>query len=124
MPEKEDLEIVTQSLPMSRRYFVAAGTGAAALSASPLRAAPMQGDHTAQPGWGQPLHPIDPVQTELVMNLVVTCSSPQRMGPDPQSKDGVRDEFWPIIGGRFEGKGIRGTVVPGGADFPVAALMV
>jgi hypothetical protein len=28
-------------------------------------------------------------------------------------------EIWPIIGGRFEGKGIRGTVVPGGGDFPV-----
>ncbi|MFO1465913.1 MAG: DUF3237 family protein [Steroidobacteraceae bacterium] len=30
-----------------------------------------------------------------------------------------RHEVWPIIGGRFEGKGIRGTVIPGGGDFPV-----
>lgn len=61
----------------------------------------------------------DPPRTELVMQLVVTCSSPEKMGGAAQSKDGTRDEIWPIIGGRFEGKGIRGTVVPGGGDFPV-----
>jgi hypothetical protein len=27
--------------------------------------------------------------------------------------------MWPIVGGRFEGKGMRGTVIPGGGDFPV-----
>ena len=32
---------------------------------------------------------------------------------------GSAPRFWPIVGGRFEGKGIRGTVVPGGGDFPV-----
>ena len=61
----------------------------------------------------------DPVQTELVFNLVVTCSSPELIGPTEASKDGSRRDIWPIIGGRFEGKGIRGVVVPGGGDFPL-----
>jgi hypothetical protein len=41
------------------------------------------------------------------------------MGSSSASKDGERGEYWPIIGGRFSGKDIRGAVVPGGADFPV-----
>jgi hypothetical protein len=61
----------------------------------------------------------DPIQTELVMNLVVTCSPPETMGPNKQSKDGIRDDFWPIIGGYFEGPGIKGSVIPGGADYPL-----
>lgn len=66
-----------------------------------------------------PLLERDPVKMELVMQLVVTCSSPESIGAAPQSKDGQRTEVWPIVGGRFEGKGIRGVVVPGGGDFPV-----
>jgi len=61
----------------------------------------------------------DPVKLELVMQLVVTCSDPESVGGAENSKDGRRTEIWPIISGRFEGKGIRGTVVPGGGDFPV-----
>lgn len=61
----------------------------------------------------------DPVKLELVMQLVVTCSNPESLGGAKQSKDGEREEIWPIIGGKFQGKGIRGTVVPGGGDFPV-----
>ena len=66
-----------------------------------------------------PLVPRDLPRLELVMQLVVTCSSPEPTGGSTRSKDGERKEVWPIIGGRFEGKGIRGTVVPGGGDFPV-----
>jgi hypothetical protein len=66
-----------------------------------------------------PLVERDPVRVELVMQLVVTCSTPVKTGGAAQSKDGRRTEIWPIIGGRFEGKGLRGTVVPGGGDFPV-----
>jgi hypothetical protein len=66
-----------------------------------------------------PLVDLDPVRTELVMNLVVTCSSPEHTAPTTASKDGRRDDIWPIIGGRFEGPGIRGSVVPGGGDFPL-----
>jgi hypothetical protein len=61
----------------------------------------------------------DPIKTELVLQLVVTCSNPEKIGPTEDSKDGKRGEIWPIIGGRFVGKGIRGTVVAGGGDFPV-----
>src|ERR1700755_2857833 len=68
-----------------------------------------------------PLQPQDPVKLTLVMQAVVTCSSPEAVGGSGKgaSKDGTRTEIWPIIGGRFEGKGIRGTVIAGGADFPV-----
>lgn len=66
-----------------------------------------------------PLTERDPPKLELVMQLVVTCSNPESIGGSSQSKDGKRDDIWPIIGGRFEGKDIRGTVVPGGGDFPV-----
>jgi hypothetical protein len=66
-----------------------------------------------------PMKEQDAPRLELVMQLVVTCSNPESIGGSAQSKDGKRDEIWPIIGGRFEGKGIRGTVIPGGGDFPV-----
>ncbi len=66
-----------------------------------------------------PLIERDPVKMELVMQLVVTCSDPEKIGSSERSKDGKRTEIWPIIGGRFEGKGIRGDVIPGGGDFPV-----
>ena len=66
-----------------------------------------------------PTTPLDPVKLELVMQIVATCSSPEEIGGSTHSKDGIRDSVWPIIGGRFVGKGIRGVVVPGGGDFPV-----
>lgn len=61
----------------------------------------------------------DPVKLELVMDLVVTCSDPEPLGGSENSKDGKRREIWPIIGGKFQGKDIRGTVIAGGGDFPV-----
>lgn len=70
-----------------------------------------------------PLVEQDPVKTQLVMQLVVTCTGPEKLGAGEQSKDGKRTEIWPIVGGRFEGrfdgKTIHGTVIPGGGDFPV-----
>lgn len=60
------------------------------------------------------------VNLELVMNIIVTCSSPSRpSGDSNKSKDGIRERNWEIVGGRFEGKNIKGTVIPGGGDFPV-----
>src|SRR5262245_26964237 len=61
----------------------------------------------------------DQPKLELVMKIVVTCASPEAVAPTSASKDGQRQEIWPILGGRFFGKNIRGTVVPGGGDFPV-----
>jgi len=61
----------------------------------------------------------DPIQLELVMQLVVVCSDGESIGGSTNSKDGRRSEVYPIVGGRFEGENIRGTVVAGGGDFPV-----
>lgn len=72
------------------------------------------------PAWTSwPLTPHDAPKVELVMQLVVTCSTPVPVGGSMHSKDGERREVWPILGGRFWGRGIRGTVVAGGGDFPV-----
>lgn len=70
-------------------------------------------------GTGLPLIERDPPKFKLVMQLVVTCTDPEPVAATAASKDGKRDEIWPIIGGRFLGPGIRGTVIPGGGDFPV-----
>lgn len=98
-------------MTINRRMMLvgAAGAGAAAWIPGVMAAA------------AEPLKIIDGVSTELVMNLVVTCSNMiPTGGPEVKkaAKDGVRDQIWPIIGGRFWGKNIRGTVVPGGGDFP------
>jgi hypothetical protein len=63
----------------------------------------------------------DQVGLEWVMNLVPFCTEPEFMGDksDQVSADGDRYDVWPIIGGTFWGRGIKGTVIPGGGDFPV-----
>ncbi len=97
----------------------AAGAAAATL-ARPAPAAALTGaPNVAPPKGPDDLRVLDPVRTELVMNLVVTCSSPERMGPSKQAKDGTREVVWPIVGGRFWGPRLNGEVLPGGGDFPV-----
>lgn len=58
---------------------------------------------------------------EWVMDIVPVCSDPEPMGPagDTTAADGKRDVAWPITGGYFTGRGIKGRVNPGGGDFPV-----
>lgn len=99
---------MSEDRSISRRALVAAGVGAAVASAGVAKAQ----------GRLAPLTDLDPIRTELVMNVVVTCSAPEPMS-NPQSKDGRREVIWPIVGGRFEGPNIRGQVIPGGGDFPV-----
>lgn len=91
----------------ARRHFLS-GCAVTLLAAATGTAA-----HAAE------LIPIEGPKLTLVMNLVVTCTDPEKVGGGPASKDGQRTEIWPIVGGRFEGLGIRGTVIPGGGDFPV-----
>lgn len=95
---------------MNRRNMLTLSTGTIAAAALPaLQAAESS-------GWAAP--EFDIPRPELVLELVVTCSKPEAVGPETASKDGQRRTIWPIIGGTFVGKDIRGTVVPGGGDFP------
>lgn len=76
----------------------------------------------ATPAGPEPMKVIDAPGVELVLNILATCSDPVATGGaevKQPSRDGVREEIWPIIGGRFWGTDIRGIVVPGGGDFPV-----
>ena len=54
-----------------------------------------------------------PLQTEFVYEAVVEIAAPVEVGPTPQ---GTR-RYIPITGGTFEGPRLRGTILPGGADW-------
>jgi hypothetical protein len=54
-------------------------------------------------------------ELDLVLELTATLEAPHAIGQTPQ---GTR-RVVPIVGGRFEGPRLRGTVVPGGADWQV-----
>ena len=101
-------------IDLERRAVLALGAAATAAAA----AQPALAQTASASGLGD-MRVLDPVRTEIVMNLVVTCSAPEKMGPTADAPDGKRGDIWPIIGGRFEGPNIRGSVVPGGGDFPV-----
>ncbi|WP_052081109.1 DUF3237 domain-containing protein [Pseudomonas sp. ML96] len=55
------------------------------------------------------------INSELVMQINVKLGPEEDMGKGP---DGHRINY-PIIGGTFVGKGVKGTVVSGGADMSV-----
>jgi hypothetical protein len=55
------------------------------------------------------------IDSELVMQINVKLGAQEDMG---KGADGHRINY-PIIGGTFVGKGMRGIVVPGGADMAV-----
>lgn len=84
--------------------------------------APFAGEPSAPPlppGGAPKIY--DSVGLEWVMDIVPICAEPEYMGNKAAqtAADGDRYEVWPIIGGSFHGRGLRGTVVPGGGDFPV-----
>ena len=56
---------------------------------------------------------IAPLTTELVLELRVEISPPVQVG----DSDAGHRQFIPITGGYFVGDGIRGPVLPGGADW-------
>jgi Protein of unknown function (DUF3237) len=104
-------------MPHSRRTAIGllgAGLPLIALtgaSAEPAKALPNPGEPTLY----------DKPGLEWVMDIVPICSEPEPMGPanDYTAAEGKRDVVWPITGGYFVGRGIKGTVIPGGGDFPV-----
>ena len=55
-------------------------------------------------------------ETEFVMQLKVTLDTPYVVGETPHGRRTVI----PITGGTFEGPLLRGTIIPGGADWQLA----
>lgn len=55
-------------------------------------------------------------QLEFVMQLKVTLDQAYSVGETPRG----RRTIIPITGGTFEGPNIKGTIVPGGADYQMA----
>lgn len=106
---------------------LAAATLAPALAAAAAPPAPRAAQIPPHPSVVPPLPAkgapkiYDKVGMEWVMDIVPFCSEPEFMGAetDQIAADGDRYDVWPIVGGVFEGRGIRGTVIPGGGDFPV-----
>jgi hypothetical protein len=54
-----------------------------------------------------------PLQTEFVYEAIVTIDAGVEVGATP----GGTRRYIPITGGTFEGPRIRGTILPGGADW-------
>lgn len=104
----------------SRRDFLGVLASGVAAAGTPLVGS-ASATATAVTGAAKPWagRGLDVPGLELVMQLVVTCSAPERMGPTANSKDGLREDVWPIVGGRFVGRNISGVVIPGGGDFPM-----
>ncbi len=57
--------------------------------------------------------PTDSPQLEFVMQLVVTLGTSYSLGDTPRGQRTVV----PITGGTFQGPKVRGTILPGGADY-------
>lgn len=55
------------------------------------------------------------IKSELILKLHVKIGKLENMG---KGTDGLRVNY-PIVGGYFEGKGMKGIVIPGGADMSV-----
>ena len=83
----------------------------ALFAAATLLAASVFAQEDAGRRW--PVPDVTAPGTELVMELYVTISNPVTVGP---SDHGLR-RIVPITGGRFSGSGIKGEVLPGGADW-------
>ncbi len=57
--------------------------------------------------------PVAPLQTEFVYEAVVAIDPAVEVGATPHGQR----RYIPITGGTFEGPKIRGTILPGGADW-------
>ncbi len=64
-------------------------------------------------GRAGPAEAVAPLQTEFVYEAVVSIDQPVEVGETPHGQR----RYIPITGGTFEGAKIRGTVLPGGADW-------
>ena len=91
-----------------RQLSILAALGSMTLAASAAAQDSVQG---AGVQWSP--DDIAPLTTELVLELRAEISPPIAVG----ESDAGHRQFIPITGGYFAGEGIRGTVLPGGADW-------
>ena len=96
------------SLPRIRQRSILAALGTVMLAASAAAQDSVRGAGTQ---WSP--QSIAPLTTELVLELRAEISPPVAVG----NSDAGHRQFIPITGGYFAGDGIRGTVLPGGADW-------
>lgn len=83
---------------MHTRFLAFLGVAAAMISA---------------PVWAEIPAAVAPLQTEFVYEAVVEIAAPVEVGATPLGQR----RYIPITGGTFEGPRLRGTILPGGADW-------
>ena len=83
---------------MHTRFLAILGVAAAMISA---------------PVWAEIPAAVAPLQTEFVYEAVVEIAAPVEVGATPLGQR----RYIPITGGTFEGSRLRGTILPGGADW-------
>ena len=83
---------------MHTRFLAFLGVAAAMISA---------------PVWAEIPAAVAPLQTEFVYEAVVEIAAPVEVGATPLGQR----RYIPITGGTFEGSRLRGTILPGGADW-------
>ena len=93
---------------LSRRTMLRLASAGALLSGSAFAGAPLA--HSADTGEHST---VVPLLTQFIYEAFVTIAPAIEIGPTP---DGIR-RYIPITGGTFTGPRLRGTVLPGGADW-------
>jgi hypothetical protein len=97
---------MTTSFLAYRRHLLVGGAAAAVHTLAPAQAASAPSTGTSDK------IPMVPPRTEFVYEAVVDLEPTLQLG---QSPFGER-RMVPILGGTFEGPGLKGKVMPGGAD--------
>jgi len=89
-------------------------SGQAAVPVAGLRRAPIAAEPLDEAEFIDLRSSMEPVapMCELVFEIVVDTGAREDLGVGPYGER----RFIPILGGRFTGPGIRGEVMPGGAD--------
>lgn len=98
-------------LASSRRHWLLGAAAAATAAALPAQAQPAATSAPPASPLGTDV-PISAPRTEFVYESIVDIADMVTIGPGPLGERRIV----PITGGEFAGPGLKGTVLPGGAD--------